>query len=215
MRRPGDPAVSVERGDAVRPHVPASAQPVDDRVSFGELEGVAEVDEDRQGDIYFVTISEPQQSVLSWWVPAVELRPPARALEPEIDFLTRDEKYGTQTPTQRRQISLQMMRTSSQVAQYVALQALGYEDASIVPGRGRRRRARVPRARAPTACTTYAPGRRGRSTPATRIAHASTASPLDTVDDLVAAARRQAARRHRRAGDRPARTRARRPSRSS
>jgi hypothetical protein len=30
--------------------VPASAQPVDDRVSFGELEGVAEVDEDRAGD---------------------------------------------------------------------------------------------------------------------------------------------------------------------
>ena len=59
---------------------------------------------------------------------------PGSAAEPEIDFITREEKFGTQSPSQRRQISLQMMRTSSQVAQFVALQALGYEDAKILPG---------------------------------------------------------------------------------
>ena len=105
--------------------VPASAQAVSDRISFGQLEGVAEVDEDRQGDFYFVTISEPQQSVLSYWVGRDE---------PEIDFLTRDEKFGTATPSQRREIGLQQMRTSEQVAQFVALQAVGYEDAQLLPG---------------------------------------------------------------------------------
>ena len=41
--------------------------------------------------------------------------------EPEIEFLTNEEKFGSQTPSQRRTVGLQMMRTSSQVAQYVAL----------------------------------------------------------------------------------------------
>ena len=105
--------------------VPASAQPVAERISFGQLEGVAALDDDRTGSFYFVTISEPSQSVLSNWVGDVE---------PEIDLLTREEKFGTATPAQRESISLQMMRTSSQVAQFVALQAVGYEDAEIIPG---------------------------------------------------------------------------------
>jgi PDZ domain-containing protein len=105
--------------------VPASAQRVDDRISFGQLEGVADIDENRRGDIYFVTISEPSQSLLSYWVGNVE---------PEIDFLTRDEKYGTATPSQRRQIGLEQMRTAEQVAQYVALQAIGFDGAELRPG---------------------------------------------------------------------------------
>jgi PDZ domain-containing protein len=105
--------------------VPASAQPVADRVSFGQLEGIADLDEDRRGDFYFVTISEPAQSLLSYWVGRDE---------PEIDFLTRDEKYGTATPSQRRQIGLEQMRTANQVAQFVALQAVGYDDARLLPG---------------------------------------------------------------------------------
>lgn len=115
---------------------PRSATPVDDRVSFGELEGLAEVDEDRQGDIYFVTVSEPAQSVLSWWVAGGSScgQPGECSSEPVIDFMTHVERFGTQTPDQRRGISLQMMRTSSQVAQYVALQALGFDDARIEPG---------------------------------------------------------------------------------
>jgi Lon-like protease len=105
--------------------VPASAQAVADRISFGQLEGVADLDEDRRGDFYFVTISEPPQSLLSYWVGNDE---------PEIDFLTRDEKYGTATPSQRRQIGLEQMRTSADVAQFVALQAVGYDDARLLPG---------------------------------------------------------------------------------
>lgn len=121
-----DPADGEVRSvEAPYARVPASAQPVGDRVSFGALEGVAEVDGDRRGDFYFVTISEPAQSVLSHWVSENER---------EIVPLTYEEKFGTSTPAQRRSISLQMMRTSEQVAQFVALQAVGYEDAEIVPG---------------------------------------------------------------------------------
>jgi PDZ domain-containing protein len=121
---PADPEATVVEATPFA-RVPAAASAVSDRISFGQLEGVAEVDEDRQGDFYFVTISEPQQSVLSYWV---------GESEPEIDFLTRDEKYGTATPTQRREIGLQQMRTSEQVAQFVALQAVGYDDARLLPG---------------------------------------------------------------------------------
>jgi PDZ domain-containing protein len=129
--RPGETIV-------VRPNyarTPRSATPVDDRVSFSGLEGQAEVDQDRTGDIYFVTISNPTQSALSWWAAggrscAVVTECSA---EPEIDFYTYQELYPSRSRTQERSISLQMMRTSSQVAQYVALQRLGF-DATINPG---------------------------------------------------------------------------------
>ncbi len=121
---PVDPqATVVEQTPYAR--VPASAQPVDDRVSFGELDDAVAIDEERTGDIYFVTISEPPQSVLSWWVGRDK---------PEITFLTSEERNGRTTRTQRREISIQMMRTSSQVAQYVAWQAIGRDDAALVPG---------------------------------------------------------------------------------
>lgn len=106
--------------------VPASANPVDDRISFGELEGLAEVDEDRQGDILFVTVSEPPQSLLSAWVGW------GRG---DYTPLTYDERYpGATTPSQQRTVSLQMMRTSEQVAQYVALRAVGIDEAQLVRG---------------------------------------------------------------------------------
>ncbi len=99
-------------------------QAVADRVSYADLGADVAVDTDPDGRVFFVTVSEPAQSVLGWWV--------ARN-EPEIHFLTSEEKYGSQTPSQRRTIALQMMRTSSQVAQYVALTLAGYEP-ELVPG---------------------------------------------------------------------------------
>jgi len=105
--------------------VPAAAQPVAERVSFGQIADEAEIDTDRDGDVYFVTIAEPAQSVLSSWVGSPE---------PEIVGLTELEKFGRATPTQQRALSLQSMRSASQVAQYVALRELGYEDAQLVGG---------------------------------------------------------------------------------
>lgn len=121
---PADPN-NVERVETPFARVPASATAVDQLVSFAEVDGVAEVDGNRTGDIYYVTISEPAQSVLSHWVGENE-----EAILP----LTYEQKYGTSTPAQRQEISLQAMRTSEQVAQYVALNAVGYEGAELIPG---------------------------------------------------------------------------------
>ncbi len=102
---------------------PASAQPVDDRIVFGDLGDAAE-QFPPEGDIFFVTVTEPSQSILSWF---------AGRDEPAIQFLTSEEKFGIQTPPQRRRFALEQMRTSEQVAQYVALQRVGF-DVNLIAG---------------------------------------------------------------------------------
>lgn len=120
--------------------VPASAQPVGDRLTVSASvppDGADVVDVSADGpeadvpsvfpsvgEINFVTVSEPAQSVLSWWVGRDD---------PAVQLLTEEAKYGVQSPDQRRVFSLESMRTAEEVAQYVALTWLGFE-ASIVPG---------------------------------------------------------------------------------
>ncbi len=97
--------------------VPASAESVNDRVVFGDLpDDVARFEPD--GDFFFVTVSAPEQSLLGWF---------AGRKDPAIQLLTAEDKFGVQTPSQRREAALQQMRTSSQEAQFVALTAAGYE----------------------------------------------------------------------------------------
>ena len=103
--------------------VPASAESVGRRVSFGDLPDSAEQFQPRN-DFYFVTVSEPPQTALSWFVGRDE---------EAVDFITEIEKYGRSSPSERRQVSQQMMATSEQVAQYVALDKAGY-DVELVPG---------------------------------------------------------------------------------
>jgi PDZ domain-containing protein len=114
-------AVSEETPYAV---VPASVQPVVDRVSYRDLGADIAVDLDPDGRVFFVTVRDPAQSALGWLV-AEDLA--------DVRFMTHAEKYGTRTPSQQRTIALQLMRTSSQVAQYVALQLAGY-DPELIPG---------------------------------------------------------------------------------
>jgi PDZ domain-containing protein len=102
---------------------PASAQPVDDRIIFGDLGDEAE-QFPPEGDVYFVTVTEPAQSALSWLIGRED---------PAIQFLTEEEKFGVRTPQQRRTFALESMRTSAQVAQYVALERVGY-DVEVVQG---------------------------------------------------------------------------------
>jgi PDZ domain-containing protein len=102
---------------------PASAQPVDDLISISDL-GDAATQYPPSGEILFVTVMHPSQSLLSWLV--------ARD-NPAIQFLNREDVYGFSTPSQRRTLDLASMRTSEQVAQYVALKRLGF-DVSIDPG---------------------------------------------------------------------------------
>jgi PDZ domain-containing protein len=103
--------------------IPASAESVNDRVVFGELPDEVERHEP-EGDFFFVTVSAPKQSMLSWF---------AGRDEPAVEFLTFEDKYGVRTPTQRREINLQAMRTAEQEAQYLALTTAGY-DAEISAG---------------------------------------------------------------------------------
>ena len=174
--------VSVEPANYAR--TPRSASPVDDRVSFSGLEGVAEVDEDRRGDIYFVTISNPTQSALSWWAAggsSCAVVGGCRA-EPEIDFYTYEELYPTRSRTQERGISLQMMRTSGQVAQYVALARLGF-DASINRGDVVVAELVCLEAAADGTCVTQAPAAEVLQ-PGDTLRRVD-GVPLATVDDLV------------------------------
>lgn len=102
---------------------PASADPVNDRIEFGDLpDGTERYETDHS--FVFVTVTSPSQSILSWL---------AGRHDPAIDFLTAEDKYGVRTPSQRRELNLQMMRTAEQEAQYVALTTLGY-DVEITAG---------------------------------------------------------------------------------
>ena len=102
---------------------PASADPVNDRIVFGDLpEGVDRFEPDHS--FVFVTVTAPSQSALSWL---------AGRNDPAVSFLTEEDKYGARTPSQRREFNLQMMRTAEQEAQYVALTKLGY-DVQITAG---------------------------------------------------------------------------------
>lgn len=116
-----------ERVDEVQPapyaQTPASAESVNDRVVFADLPDDVERFE-TSGDFFFVTVTSPAQSMLSYFIGRDD---------PAIDILTEEDKFGFQTPTQRQEFNLQAMRTAEQEAQYVALSKVGY-DAEISPG---------------------------------------------------------------------------------
>ena len=109
------------RVDEIQPapyaRIPASAESVNDRVVYGDLPADVEVF-DPSGDFFFVTVSAPRQSVLSWIV---------GQSDPVVDLLTEEGRNGQLTTEQNREISLQQMRTATQEAQFVALTAAGYE----------------------------------------------------------------------------------------
>lgn len=99
--------------------VPADAQPVADRLSFDAVERFP-----ADGRFLFVTVREPEITLLDWFVGA-----PA----PEVGFLSQDDKFGTRTPDQQRQFSVEMMRSAKETAEFVALDHLGFP-VEIIPG---------------------------------------------------------------------------------
>jgi len=103
--------------------VPAAAQPVANLIRIGDLGDEAQQFEP-SADFMLVTVMAPEQSLLSWIVGRNHAA---------IEFLTAEDKFGFQTPTQRRTLDLASMRTSEQVAQFVALQRLGF-DVGLVQG---------------------------------------------------------------------------------
>jgi PDZ domain-containing protein len=115
------------RTEALEPipfaRIPSLAQPVADRVRFGDLEDSVERYAS-DANLYFVTVGAPRQSLLSWIIGRDD---------PAVEFISFEQLYGSQTPQQRRVLSLESMRTSGQVAQFVALEALGF-DVELTPG---------------------------------------------------------------------------------
>ncbi len=152
---------------------PASAEPVTGRIVFGDLpDGVERYDTNH--DFYFVTVTSPAQSVLGWL---------AGRNDAAVRFITTEDKFGSRTPDQRREINLQSMRTASQEAQYVALTALGY-DVEITPGDVVVQEM-LCKTESDTECLEYFPSDT-EVDPADTIVEAD-GKPLASVDDLVAA----------------------------
>lgn len=116
VARTENPRLEVQQ-PAPYARVPASAESVNDRVVYNDLPDEVEV-YDTNGDFFFVTVSAPNQSILSWLIGSAD---------PVVDPLTEEGKNGRRTPVQNREIALQQMRTATQEAQYVALTAAGYE----------------------------------------------------------------------------------------
>jgi len=168
-----------ERIDVMQPapyaRVPAGASPITDRISISSSDQPVPELYPPAADLMLVTITEPRQSVLSWWV--------GRG-EPAVVPLTREDKFGIRTPDQQRVFSLEMMRTSEEVAQYVAFSLLGY-DAEILPGDVLiAEMACMVFNEAGTACEEYAPSDEVLD-PGDRLIEADGVT-LNSVDDLTA-----------------------------
>jgi Lon-like protease len=99
--------------------VPADAQPVEPRLA---IEGPTTYDS--HGQVLFVTVRQPELSVLQWWV---------GRHNPAISERSYDDLYATETPEQQQNRGQRDMRTAKETAEYVALHRLGF-DAKLNPG---------------------------------------------------------------------------------
>ncbi|MFM8958120.1 MAG: PDZ domain-containing protein [Actinomycetota bacterium] len=97
---------------------PGSAEAVSPRMTFGddvrEFATVYESD----GEVMFVTALGSRLSLLDV---------AAAWLDDDVDILTFEERFGTQTPTQQRESNSRAMVSSKQIAEFVALTRLGIE----------------------------------------------------------------------------------------
>jgi PDZ domain-containing secreted protein len=112
-------AENAKGADAPYAIVPADASSVAPRISFDAVER-----HPADGEILFVTVREPQVTLLDWFI--------ARD-EPAVSPRSHEDKFGVQTPDQKREVNQVMMRTAKENAEYVALSKLGYP-AEIIPG---------------------------------------------------------------------------------
>lgn len=149
--------------------VPAEAQPVAERLSFDAVQRYR-----GDGELLFVTVREPEITVLDWFV---------GSHYDEVVLLSRDDKFGVQTPQQQRQISVQLMRTAKETAEYVALEYLGYP-VEIVPGDVIvRQMVCLEASEDGTVCERFAPSDEVLD-PGDRLISAD-GVPLETLDDLA------------------------------
>lgn len=97
---------------------PGSAESVSPRMTFGDdaLAYTARYESD--SEILFVTALGSRLSLLDL---------AAAWLDDDVEILTFEERFGTQTPAQQRAGSTRAMVTSKQIAEFVALARLGIE----------------------------------------------------------------------------------------
>jgi PDZ domain-containing protein len=93
--------------------VPADAQPVEPRL---KVKGVTTYP--TEGQIYFVTIREPELTVMDYLV---------THHQPSVRFMSYTDKYGNQTEEQLLQSGQRQMTGAKDRATYVALKAAGFD----------------------------------------------------------------------------------------
>jgi len=104
---------------------PGSAEEVASRFSF-DKNALSQVTRyETSAPILFVTAYGSKLSALNALV---------GVLDPDVDVLNREEKFGTITPSEQRRLGFQAMASAKQIAEYVALNRLGY-DVSIAYGK--------------------------------------------------------------------------------
>lgn len=116
-----DPPVCVQpTSEAVEfAMVPASAEPVEPRMS---ITGAPTFD--TSGQVYFVTITQPNISMVDWFV---------TRHNDATRFMSHRDKYGDQSQAQLIQAGQRQMRSAKDNAMYVALKAAGFP-VEITPG---------------------------------------------------------------------------------
>ena len=96
---------------------PGSAEQVASRFSFNDA-ALKQIDRYKTSSpVLFVTAYGSKLSALDALV---------GVLDPDVDVLTRDEKFGTITPSEQQRLGFQAMTTAKQIAEYVALNRLGF-----------------------------------------------------------------------------------------
>ncbi len=104
---------------------PGSAEEVASRFSF-DKNALSQVKRyETSAPILFVTAYGSKLSALDALV---------GVLDQDVDVLNREEKFGTTSPNEQRRLGFQAMASAKQIAEYVALNRLGY-DVSIAYGK--------------------------------------------------------------------------------
>ena len=104
---------------------PGSAEEVASRFSF-DKNALSQVTRyETSAPILFVTAYGSKLSALDSLV---------GVLDPDVDVLNREEKFGTISPNEQRRLGFQAMASAKQIAEYVALNRLGY-NVSIAYGK--------------------------------------------------------------------------------
>jgi PDZ domain-containing protein len=101
---------------------PGSAQSVAPRMTFGDDARQFATVFESGGEVMFVTALGSQLSlldVIAAWI------------DDDVDILTFEERFGTQTPSQQRESNSRAMVSSKQIAEFVALTRLGIESEFI------------------------------------------------------------------------------------